>query len=272
MVLSAHGSRVARCSSVTSLVLTLTLLIGASGCRSNATVVNDAQTRELARSMQVQLLHSVEAKKRAVLASTVDDAVKFSQESRAAAEALNADRQSLLTLLQTQGTPQEQEVLKAFNQTWARVQTIDAQLLALAVEKTNLQASRLATHEALDELQALVALLDPAAAIAALKIHVLLPGHIASAEDQEMTALEGDMAALRTQVDAALLKKPDPTAGAHWQQYVAHLDEIIRLSRRNSNVTSLQLSMHEKRDAAKACELAMNALLEELDRRPKASR
>jgi hypothetical protein len=112
------------------------------------------------------------------------------------------------------------------------------------------------------------------ATIAVLEIQVMYAPHIAEAEDSAMTELETQMGAAAARARRAvdeLRGMLQPTSGPRVDSAAAVLDrflavhqEIIALSRRNSDVRSLALSLGEKRKLAAECEAHLQALEEAL--------
>ncbi len=103
-----------------------------------------------------------------------------------------------------------------------------------------------------------------------LEILVLQAPHIAEPDDGEMTRLEGLMAASAEQARTALgeLKAVvTPAAASRLAAASAALDrfmsinaEIVKLSRRNSDVRSLALTLGRKRALTVTCEDRLRAL------------
>ena len=94
--------------------------------------------------------------------------------------------------------------------------------------------------------------------------------HIAEAGDAAMTRLEGQMTASAAVAAKALDQLKDTLPAAAWPQldaaraalarFMAIHGEIVTLSRRNSNVRSLALSLGRKRTLTAACEDQLRAL------------
>jgi hypothetical protein len=96
--------------------------------------------------------------------------------------------------------------------------------------------------------------------VAALQIQSLLAPHIASADDGEMTRLEERMRTLGDTVRAGLADA-GPEAEAAWADYEGDVAEVLRLSRLNTNVVSVDVSLNEKRRVMDACRGALAELL-----------
>jgi len=103
---------------------------------------------------------------------------------------------------------------------------------------------------------------------------VLQAPHIASPEDAAMTRMEQHMASSEASSRKALLELrailPAASAprlaeaSAALDRFKAVNDELIVLSRRNSNVRSLALSLGEKRKVIVACDDQLRMLVEAL--------
>jgi hypothetical protein len=162
-------------------------------------------------------------------------------------------------------------------------------LLALAVKNTNIKAYTLAfgpAAAALKEVSAslgrLVAahadspeaktmmLLAFGAQISALRIQTMLPPHIAEESDKKMDELEALMATEDAQVHenldalAALPHlKSDPelgTAAARYDEFSKLRAHILALSRENTNVRSLSISLNQKRKVMLTCQAMLSDL------------
>jgi hypothetical protein len=117
-----------------------------------------------------------------------------------------------------------------------------------------------------------------ATAVAAVReIQVLQAPHIAEADEAAMTRMEEQMVAAETAARSAVkllasLGAPDSrrqlaAANAAFDQFMGLNAQIIGLSRRNSNVRSLALSLGEKRTLTAACEDSLHALQDALAKR-----
>jgi|HubBroStandDraft_6_1064221.scaffolds.fasta_scaffold89363_2 hypothetical protein len=245
-----------------------------------------AQRVDLVGRMQLDLASASEAEKSAVLAITDQDSQTFADEARAASGKVEQERRELGELLTAGGAQGETELLAQFTSAFAEFQRIDADLLALAVKNTNIKAYGLAfgpaataLGEANAALSRLVAThadspqaktimgLALGAQISALRIQTLLPPHIAEESDPKMDELEASMAVEDTLVRknleglAALRESgKDPelaTATARYAEFSAFKTQILALSRENTNVRSLSISLNQKRKVMLACQAAL---------------
>lgn len=111
---------------------------------------------------------------------------------------------------------------------------------------------------------------------AALKVHTLHGKHIAEARDEEMDRIEVEMKALDSQVGSALAALSTQTGDAAKasvdEARSAYADfqkvnaEVLGLSRRNSNVRSLALSLGQKRKVTAECQVRLSALQDSFKR------
>lgn len=265
----------------------LLAVVALAACGQPA-LTTDARKAALLSQLQAEVLASVESEKSAVLATTDDDSERFAAQSRAASAAVDRARAELRAL----AGPEERQKLDAFDTAWAKVMDVDAKLLPLAVANTNLKAAALSSAARAD-LDAVLTQLtvaardtnDPsrlrtlmAASVAAGRIQALHAPHIASPSDAEMTAIEARIAALVGEVDAALTArdpktaKPLSAAAEPWARYQQQTKKIIALSRANTNVLSLSMSLHEKADATRACVAALDELIASVHAVPRATR
>lgn len=238
---------------------------------------------DLVARMQAGLAAGSEAEKSAVLAPGDPDSQAFADQARAATTDVERDRAALERRLAAEGTPGEQETLARFSEAFARLRRVDDEVLRLAVRNTNVKAQALAFGPASDTLDGIDAALARLAArradavrpafearLAALRVQALLAPHIAEESDAKMTALEARMAREAAQARralAALGALPGLTKDADLAAAAAGLDRylevegrILSLSRENTNVQSLALSLNQKRKAMVECLAALGSL------------
>ena len=238
---------------------------------------------DLVERIQAELAGSAEAEKSAVLAITDAESVSFAEQSRAAGRAVALDRGELEALLASGGTPAEKELLAGFTRAYAELGKVDEEVLALAVKNTNLKAYDLAfgpaaaAVAAFDEALSRVGGKAPGsvgpaaeARLAVLRVQALLAPHIAEESDARMDQLEAAMAAQEAKVTSALdglarvpRFKADADLAAAVASYATFRElkvKILALSRENTNVRSLALSLNQKRKALVVCTDALGAL------------
>ena len=246
---------------------------------------------EIVDRMRAALASASEAEKSAVMAATDQESETFANQARAATATLRQEREQLSGLLGAGGSPRTKDLLAQFSKTLADLERVDRNLLNLAVQNTKLKAYQLAfgpageaLQEADDALSHLVTeradsnspedkkviRLADDARISALRIQTLLPPHIAEESDQKMDELEvrmthEDQAIRKGLADLAAIPgladdKDVATATACYGRYTEIRSQILKLSRENTNVRSLTISLNEKRRAMFLCQDALSAL------------
>jgi hypothetical protein len=235
---------------------------------------------DLVGQLQVALASAAEAEKSAVLAITDEASVANAERARAAGAEAERGRVELSRLLEQAGTPRERELLGQFSAGFAELRRVDDQVLGLAVRNTNLKAQALAFGPAAAALAELDAALERPAArgaaaqrladrarVGALRVQALLAPHVWQAQDAEMDRLEAVMAGELRQVRAALdalgaavgAAEVAP-AQAALARYLGVEVQVLALSRENTNVRSLALSLGQKRAALAVCQEVLAAL------------
>jgi hypothetical protein len=281
--------RAARCIAIIAAVSTVTTV----ACSNPQTVLTQLlEARRLAAEMHVQFTQSAEAANRAVMAERDDAAGAAADEARRAREIVERDIQSLRAALESLRYADDLRHLNEFEARFKEYRRLDDEILPLAVENTNLKAQRLSFGTSREAAQSFHAALEKAigtsptketccaeavaarARMAVLEIQVTYAPHIAEAQDAAMTQMEAQMNAASGRAQQALqeLRGMFPTSsGAQLDAASAALDrflsihkEIIALSRRNSDVRSLALSLGDKRNVTAECEAHLQALEEAL--------
>jgi hypothetical protein len=250
------------------------------------------EARRVAADLHVQFTKAADAANRAVMADADEDSAAAAQEARDATEAVARDLAELRPLLESLEYQDELRFLATFEERFAEFRTLDEEILPLAVENSNLKAQRLSFGPAREAAEAFGESLRAAAqsappgdkwradalaatgSAAVLRIQVLQAPHIAEAEDAAMTQIERQMSAA---ADAAhrtldqLKALLGASAGLHLAGAAASLErfesvnrEIITLSRRNSEVRSLALSLGRKRMVTATADDQLRALEEAL--------
>jgi len=278
-----------------SRVVIVVGLAGFGGCTLKTPFAGLAEARRLAADLESQFTKAADAANRAVMADTDEASDTYARESRDATESVQKTADALASVLNEFGFSEEVNQLADFRAQFTEYRTLDRSILDLAVENTNLKAQRLAfggAREAADALQdalEAVAPQEPArdvwhvTALAAMavarvrEIQALQAPHIAEADDAAMTALEKRMAAAEGSARKALeglsgLARPASRprlaeAKAALDRFMQINAQIITLSRRNSNVRSLALSLNQKRVLTAACEDRLHTLRDSLARR-----
>lgn len=277
-------------------VVALVLATAGAGCGNvNALLEQLSEARGLSANLLVHFTKAADAANRAVMADTDEASVAFAREAEQQTAAAQKDADALGPMLQGLGYTNETRLLNEFVIRFAEYRELDRRILDLAVENTNLKAQRLSfgpAQEAADTFRdalKAVAPADPAkdrwrvealvatAVETVREIQVLQAPHIADADEAVMTRMEKRMATSETSARNALrtlatLVQPASRArladaSAALDQFVGLNAQIIALSRRNTNVRSLALSLDQKRTLITACEESLHALHDALAKR-----
>ncbi|MCX5820299.1 MAG: hypothetical protein NT047_10370 [Deltaproteobacteria bacterium] len=250
---------------------------------------NTAKVVEITSRMRINLLKSTDLKKDAVMAITDEESQVFAKLSRESADAVERDYQKLKGLIDAAKIDKEMKLLKEFSDNWNHLRLIDRELLSLAVENTNIKAANLSYTAAaqaianferlLSELmdiptsdgeRAQTAKLAYQTATAVFIIYSLEAPHINEAQDKKMDELETIMGTNEKKVRSALRnlsRLTDQHGGIilndallAFSKFMEVHKEVLRLSRMNTNIKSLELSLGRKRKVAAQCEEILNSL------------
>jgi hypothetical protein len=269
--------------------------LAATGCGVNGGLEQLSEARRLSADLLVQFTKAADAGNRAVMADTDEGSAAFVREAEQAQVAVQRDTDALKPILQGLRYAEETGLLDEFVSRFAEYRALDRTILGLAVENTNLKAQRLSfgpAQEAADSFRDSVEAVAPsdaaknawrvkalaAEAVAMVReIQVLEAAHIADADDAAMSRKEKRIATLEASARSALealaaLVQPASrprlgAATAALDRFMGVNAQIIALSRRNSNVRSLALSLNEKGKLAGACEDSLRALRHALETR-----
>jgi uncharacterized protein YukE len=246
-----------------------------------------ARKTQLVQSMRSELLASAEAEKSAVMANTDEASNSFAEESMQASQSVEKARIELEIL--TQESSREAKLLEDFSSCWGKLREVDKEVLSLAVRNTNLKALQLSFGPAASDVKSMAEslnqLMDSAASsphaaeivrlasnalTGALSIYALQAPHIAETTDAEMERMEARMKQYDGQVRDALNRlkallgdSDNPLIGEarkSYQDFQAVNAQIIDLSRQNSNIRSLAVSLGRKRNIMAQCLERLDAL------------
>lgn len=282
---------------VAALAVMLYFVGGSEGLRVEELLATQVRKGQVVAQMRIDLLTAVEAEKNVLLAGTVQAAGDFADKARKASDAVEKGRVELEAISRRDDIAPQADLLAQFSKAWAEFRTIDAVLLELAVQKTNEQAARLSATRGLDLLLSFQKALETAmlrgpqgiagsqilpvqcfkAYAGAATVLGLQAPHIAEATDANMDALEARIAAAAAQTRAALDAAQAATSGsakaeleqarAVFDEFMAVNAQVITLSRINSDVKSLALSMERKRMVAASCLDTLGALQDSVNER-----
>jgi hypothetical protein len=267
-----------------------------SGCRGlpDPAFTHLVEARHVAAELHVQFVKAADASDRAVLADTDEASVAFARQAELAVRSVQSGLGELGTRFQSLGYRDEARLLDEFSKRFDEYRKVDHDVLALAVENTNLKAQRLSFGPVREAADAFRNALDAAAkgasakdrcrvdpivsraTLAVREIQILQAPHIAEESDAAMQRLEKEMADREGSAREALkmLAALVPGAGAPLAAAGAALDrfeklssELVALSRRNTNVRSLALSLRQKPTLTASCDASLDALEQALAKR-----
>lgn len=268
--------------------------VAVTGCGGGTSVEKLTEARRLSALLLVEFTKAADAANRAVMANTDTESVAFARESTEAADDVRRNAEPLAMLLVSLRYADESKLLGEFTSRFADYQALDRTILELAVENSNLKAQRLsfgpmqkeadAFRDSLASIERSAAPVEVwrvkalvATAVSAVReIQVLQAPHIAEPDDEAMNRIEKQMAASEADARSALemVDRARPSSKAHIAAARAALDrfmdlnaQLITLSRRNTNVRSLALSLGRKRMLTAGCEESLRALQDGLAKR-----
>jgi hypothetical protein len=280
-------------ASAGAYVWTVMILVAvAAGCSDGSSLERLLKAQRLSSDLLVRFATATDAANRAVMAGNDEMAAEFAREAEQATEKVQRDADALKPLLAALGYTDESRLLEEFIGQFSEYRELDRAIRGLAVENTNLKAQRLSFGPAQKEADAFrdalesVARTSPAKDAAQVKaltatalsavreIQVLQGPHIAEADDAAMTRFEDRMASSEELARGALQTLAGllpPASRPQLDGATAALDrfhdlnaELIALSRRNSNVRSLALSLGKKRMLTAHCEETLHAIQDAL--------
>jgi hypothetical protein len=247
------------------------------------------EARRLTADARVQFSKAADASNRAVMADTDAASISNAHEAERAATLVEHDIAALDPLLSDLGINNEIQVVDRFKKQFADYRAVDKNILELAVENTNLKAQQLSfgpAREAADRFKsALVQVLPSLSASERCRAEGLTAGavlnvrelqtlhapHISSADDAAMTRIEQEIAGLEAKTADALnaLQSLVPPSGlsdaqSAFDQFKGVERQIVALSRKNTNVRSLDLALRVKPPLTTACDDTLRALQTEL--------
>jgi len=281
----AFSARVA--AGVCAAALTLAT-VAACVDGSKLVLSEQADAHRISSHLRVQFTRAADASNRAVMADTDEASTAAAHEAEQATQAVQQDIGALKPLLEHLTYSDEAALLERFKTRFAEYRALDADILPLAVENTNIKAQRLSFGPAQDAVNAFRQAIDAAGRMAAaknapavearvakataavLEVQVIEARHIAESGEAAMSRMEAAMATSASAAKKALdtLKGLLPR-GAEPQlaaaedalaRFTAINAEIVALSRRNSNVRSLALSLGKKRTVTAECDATLQAL------------
>lgn len=249
----------------------------------DTTYANLVEKKKILAQLRIHLLKSVEMEKNAVMALTNNESLEFADQSRAASVAVEQNLKILRSLIDAVPLQDEKKLVAEFTLCWTELGKLDQIILESAVQNTNLKAAHLSKEkgaaslqqfeQALEKIAPLLAgtandgrgvRLTCQAIIAALKMYTLHSPHIAEANDAIMSQIEMQMKTEKQKSLNALdelsviigeeNKNIVVQAKTAFADFLDVTDKVIELSRQNSNIKSLELSLGKKRTISAQCD------------------
>jgi hypothetical protein len=264
------------------------IAISAAGCNVNRALEQVHEARQLSSDLSVQFTKAADASNLAVMSDTDAASTAFVKEAENRSAAVQKDVDALQPVLDRLGYSEESRLLGEFRSRFDEYRRLDRTILDLAVENSNFKAQALASgtaREAADAVSRVLEGLEPSSdsregwhvkALAANvdarvhEIEALQAHHIVTPDDETMSSLEKRMSAAEASARHSIKRlyaavRPASqaqvtTAGGALDRLVATNRQIIELSRRNTNLRSVALSLTEKRPVVAACEDRLHAL------------
>jgi len=292
---AATVGRPGRLRRIASHIALIAAAVLAASCGDvNAALAQLSNARHLSADLHVQFMKAAGATDRAVMADTDEASVAFAREAEEATQAVQHDVDQLAPILAGLKYTDEAALLQRFTGQFATYRELDRRILDLAVQNTNLKAQRLSFGPAQDAADAVKAALDAVtptnpgagwnvtaltarAVVAVREIQVLQAPHIADPDDASMARIETEMSTAEAAARNALRslaplvapgsRQQVTTASKSLDTFMALNAQIVGLSRKNTNVRSLALSLDEKRKLTAPCEDSLRSLEAALTKR-----
>jgi hypothetical protein len=271
-------------------------MVFASACADTSAVLTQVvEARRMASDLHVQFIRASDAANRTVMADTDEASGAAADEARRARQAVEGNLSTLEPILQSLGYREDLDYLEGFKTRFDEYRRLDDEIVPLAVENTNVKAQGLSFGPAREAAETFRTSIEAAvrsstanakpctdalaarAVAAVLEVLALQAPHIAEADADAMTRMEERMAASDAAARNALAQLKTTTAsaggaelasaGEALDRFKAINDEIVALSRRNSNVRSLALSLGRKRVVVAECDDQLTALEQALAKR-----
>ena len=245
----------------------------------------------LLSTMRIHLLEAIEAEKNAVLAITDEASEAFAVQARQAADGVESSRKEIESIIHQEKLPRETEMLNEFNSCWSQYRNLDQTILDLAIQNTNLKAQKISTTQCAQELERFEASLNRLihrntndsqcnkavmisyeALTASLNIFALHKPHIEESDDQEMDKIEQNIKSYDESARKALgslrsianLSGNEDLKNAEiaYERFMNLTDEVLKLSRMNTNIKSAELSLGKIRLISSQCQEILATLQE----------
>ena len=255
------------------------------------TYKNIIEKKEILSQIRINLLKSVEMEKDAVMALTDEESQGFADQSSVASSAVEQNLRQLHSLIDASSLQDEKKLIVEFDGCWMELRKLDQTILELAVQNTNLKAASLSREKGAEAIGRFEHALKEIcqfttrtpnegrveksifqAITDGLKIHTLHSPHIAEASDAKMDQIEAEMKIYEKEVLKSLDELAEITgedcreslsqAKTAFSDFMDVTVTVIKLSRQNSNIKSLELSLGRKRKVTAQCDEVLAAFQE----------
>lgn len=252
---------------------------------------NIIEEKRILSQMRIHLLKSLEMEKNAVMALTDEESIDFASQSRASSLKVEQDLKDLRSIIDAMHWQNEKMLVDEFTNCWTEYGKLDQVILELTGENTNLKAARLSREKGAETMRKFELALEHIiqistgtpnqgrinqlichALIAGLKMFNLHSPHIIEANDEKMTQFEAEMKSEENEVLQSFdalgeiigEKRQDAVfqAKTAFTEFLEVTAEVIKFSRINSNIKSLELSLGRKRKIAAQCDDILAAFQE----------
>ncbi len=262
--------RLAPClAAVCGLVLLALAACSGDNMRANLAVLQ--QKQQLIAGIRAGLLMAVDQEKNALLSPSQTEARQFLDKSKDGMAGVKQDLGRLTQLVEETDNAKEIAALRAVAEDFHDMASLDASLRGLAGRNTNVRAAQLSRTEAALAVSRLQQALTPVidaddcqagrdalrVVMAALSVLSLHAQHIDEKTAPGMDALEAAMNRQHARAQGALerlsaLSVPTvaaamPAARAAYDDFWRVTREVLALSRENTNIEAVALSMGKKR-------------------------
>ena len=243
----------------------------------------------LVAEMRMNLARASELEKCAIVSDRDEESATFTDGSRAASAAVERDLDKLRKLIGARGSTRQREVLGRFESSWKNLKQIDSDLLLSAAQNTNVKAIELSGTIGADLIQKFhddlakaapkvsplskrteMEKLAGQAENAMLNIALLQMRHIHALSAADKRALEPLMDNSRKRAES-LLKSMEAVGGRKASpllneaatvlgEFMQLNEEIVRLSKIDSNAASAETSLGKRRLADTECDRLLKEL------------
>ncbi len=264
---------------------------------SKDTYLNVIKKKEILSQMRVNLYKSVEMEKSAVMARTDEESQDFAGQSFASSASVEQDLIQIQSLIDATALQDEVKLINEFKNCWAEFRKLDQVILGLAVQNTNLKATTLSHGKgaetllrfelALKDVMRLNLQTPKEDRVAGSAWHAIAAGaqilnmhnsHIAEITNEKMDQIDIQIKMEEKEVLQSLeellgivdLKNQDALllAKVAFFEFMEVTATVQDLSRKNSNVKSLELSIGKKRMISTQCAEVLAAFQNAVKNRP----